>query len=477
MKLRSLSMALLLAGLQGCSLIPAYHTPAMPVAETWPKGPAYPTPQAQKAHVPHWQGFFKDPALQRLIEQALTNNQDLRQAALNVEAYRAQYRIQRSNVMPDIDLSGSNSRQRLPADLRTSDNAGVDSESQLNVGITSYELDIFGRIRSLQSSALQTYLATAEAQNGVRIALISDVATAYMTWLADRTLLQVTQETLQSYEKSLSLIDASSHEGISSALDVRQARTLVEGARAQQYEYTRQVAQDANALELLLGGSLPADLRFVALDADYLAQIPTGLPSDLLIRRPDIREAEHRLLAANADIGAARAAFFPSISLTASAGTASDSLGGLFKGGSGTWNFVPQISVPIFNGGRLEASLDYAEIQRDIQVSNYQKSIQVAFREVSDGLAARGTYGGQLQAQSALVQADQEYFDMAQQRYDEGVDSYLTLLDAQRELFAARQKLLSDRLAQLSAQVQLYKALGGGWQTFMAVGGDGQPQG
>lgn len=470
MKLRSLSMALVLAGLQGCSLIPAYHTPAMPVAGSWPKGPAYPTPQGeQKAHVPHWQGFFKDPALQVLIEQALTNNLDLRQAALNVEAYRAQYRIERSNLSPNVDLSGSNSRQRLPADLRTSNSGGVDSESQLNVGITSYELDIFGRIRSLQSSALQTYLATAEAQNGVRIALISDVATAYMTWLADRALLQVTQETLESYEKSLSLIDASSQEGISSALDVRQARTLVEGARAQQYEYTRNVAQDANALELLLGGSLPADRRFVALDADYLAQIPTGLPSDLLMRRPDIRENEHRLLAADADIGAARAAFFPSISLTASAGTASDSLGGLFKGGSGSWNFVPQISVPIFNGGRLEASLDYAEIQRDIQVSNYQKSIQVAFREVSDGLAAIGTYGGQLQAQSALVQADQEYFDMAQQRYDEGVDSYLTLLDAQRELFSARQKLLSDRLAQLSAQVQLYKALGGGWQTSIAA--------
>jgi multidrug efflux system outer membrane protein len=469
MKLKLLSVALVLAGMQGCSLIPDYTSPTMPVARSWPQGPAYPFAHSAPQAPLQWQAFFKDPALRGLIEQALAANMDLRQAALNVEAYRAQYRIQRADLLPGVDLGGSSSRQRLPADLRASNTAGIDSEAQLNVGITSYELDIFGRIRSLNRHALETYLATAEAQNGVRIALISDIATAYVTWLADQALLQVTQETLESYEKSLSLIDASSQEGIASALDVRQARTLVEGARAQKFEYTRNVAQDANALQLLVGGPLPTGLKAVSLEGDYLADIPAGLPSDLLHQRPDIREAEHRLLAANANIGAARAAFFPSVSLTASAGTASQSLSGLFNGGSGTWSFVPQINVPIFNGGRLAASLDYAEVQHDIEVAQYQKTIQLAFKEVSNGLAAMGTFGGQLSAQSALVQADQEYFDMAQQRYEEGVDSYLTLLDAQRELFAARQKLLSDRLAQLSAQVQLYKALGGGWQADMAA--------
>jgi multidrug efflux system outer membrane protein len=470
MKLTLLGAAFLLAGLQGCSLIPEYRQPQLPVAQQWPQGPAYPSAQnTQPAVIPQWQSFFKDAALRGLIDSALANNLDLRQAALNVQAYRAQYRIQRSDLLPSVGLNGSISRERLPADLRSEGNAGIDSESGLNVGISSYELDIFGRISSLEGAALHNYLATAEAQNGVRIGLISGVAGAYMTWLTDQARLKVTSETLESYEKSLSLIDASSDEGISSALDVRQARTLVEGARAQKYLYTRNVAQDANALQLLLGGPLPASLKAVSLNASFLADIPVGLPSDLLTQRPDIREAEHRLLAANANIGAARAAFFPSISLTATAGTASESLDGLFNGGSGHWSFAPQINIPIFNGGRLKASLDYAQIQKDIGVAQYQKSIQTAFKEVADGLAANGTYDGQLKAQTALVLANQEYYDMAKQRYDEGVDSYLILLDSQRELFSARQQLLANRLQQLDAQVQLYKAIGGGWNVPIEI--------
>lgn len=470
MKLNVLSTAFLLAGLQGCSLIPEYRQPELPVAQQWPQGPAYPSAQhTQQAVIPQWQSFFRDSELRGLIDSALANNLDLRQAALNVQAYRAQYRIQRSELLPSVGLNGYSSRERQPADLRSEGNAGIDSESGLNVGISSYELDIFGRISSLEGAALQNYLATAEAQKGVRIGLISDVAGAYMTWLTDQARLKVTAETLESYEKSLSLIDASSDEGISSALDVRQARTLVEGARAQKYLYTRNVAQDANALQLLLGGPLPPSLKSVPLDAHFLADIPVGLPSDLLTRRPDIREAEHQLLAANANIGAARAAFFPSISLTTTAGTASESLDGLFNAGSGHWSFAPQINIPIFNGGRLKASLDYAQIQKDIRVAQYQKSIQTAFREVADGLAANGTYEGQLKAQTALVQANQEYYDMAKQRYDEGVDSYLILLDSQRELFSARQQLLANRLQQLDAQVQLYKAIGGGWSAPLEV--------
>lgn len=470
MKLNRLSLALLLVtGLQGCSLIPEYHRPEASVQTTWPQGPAYPTGTPVNS-MPDWQTFFRDPALRQLIQVSLAHNLDLRKAALNVQAYRAQYDIQRADLLPTVDLGASSSRARVPHDLTTSGKAEIQSQAGVEVGLSSYELDVFGRIRSLNAAALEQYLATDEAQSSVRIGLISNVATAYLTWRTDQALLQVTHDTLDSYTKSLSLIDSSAQAGTASALDVRQARTLVEGARAQMHLYTRQVAQDANGLQLLLGTQLPRSLAATAaLDPDLLADVPAGLPSDLLIRRPDIRAAEHRLQAANANIGAARAAFFPSISLTAAAGTTSHHLDGLFDGGSGSWSFSPQINVPIFNGGRLRANLDGAEIEKDINVAQYQQSIQTAFREVADGLAAKGTYDGQMQAQTALVQADQEYYDMARQRYEEGVDNYLTLLDAQRELFGARQQLLTDRLQQLTSQVQLYKALGGGWESGIAL--------
>ncbi|WP_296179919.1 efflux transporter outer membrane subunit [Pseudomonas sp. UBA1879] len=468
MRLNHFTFALIVGfGLQGCSLIPEYIRPAAPVQDQWPQGPAYQTKgsTAQINGVPGWKQFFRDPAMSQLIETALINNRDLRQAALNVQAYRAQYRIQRSELFPSVDVNADSSRQRVPSDLSTTGKAGIESQYGLNVGITSYELDVFGRVRSLERSALENYLATEEAQRSVQIGLIADVATAYITWRTDQALLKVTQATLDSYGNSLSLIDASHLAGTASALDVRQARTLVDSARAQMFLYTRQVAQDANALQLLLGAQLPSSISTDApLGRDVLADIPAGLPATLLQQRPDIRAAEHDLLAANANIGAARAAFFPSISLTATAGTTSAELDGLFKGGSGSWSFSPQINIPIFNGGRLRANLDYAEIQKDIGVAKYEKSIQTAFREVADGLAALGTYDGQLQAQRDLVRSSQEYYEMAKQRYDEGVDNYLTLLDAQRELFSARQQLLTDRLQQLDSQVQLYKALGGGWK-------------
>lgn len=466
MKLNHLALAVTLAlGLQGCSLIPEFNQPQAPIDSAWPQGPAYGAHTDTAATSLLWKDFFRDPKMQQLIGLALDNNRDLRVAALNVQAYRAQYRIQRSELFPSIDANASGSRQRLPADLATTGQSGIQSQYGLDVGISSYELDVFGRVRSLSSAALETYLATKQAQNSIRIGLIADVASAYLTWRTDQGLLEVTANTLASYTKSLGMIESSQREGTSSALDVRQARTLVDSARAQKILYTRQVAQDANALQLLLGANIPSDqVNGLALNADLLRDIPAGLPSDLLQKRPDIQEAEHRLLAANANIGAARAAFFPSISLTATAGSASSQLGDLLKGGQGSWSFVPQINVPIFNGGRLRANLDYATIQKDIGVAQYEKSIQTAFQEVADGLAAKGTYGEQLQAQSDLVQASQEYFDMAQQRYDEGVDNYLTLLDAQRQLLSSRQKLLSDRLLQLDSQVQLYKALGGGWE-------------
>jgi multidrug efflux system outer membrane protein len=293
---------------------------------------------------------------------------------------------------------------------------------------------------------------------------VASVANAYMTWQADKELLKLTQDTLAAYEESYRLTSRSNEVGVASALDLSQSRTSVENARVQLARYTRQVAQDENSLTLLLGAAIPANLpKAQPLSADLLSDLPAGLPSELLQRRPDILEAEYKLKAANANIGAARAAFFPSISLTANAGTLSPDLSGLFKGGSGTWLFQPQINLPIFNAGSLRASLDYSKIQKDITVAQYEKSIQTAFQEVSDGLAARQTYNQQLQAQRDFVNANQDYYRLAERRYRIGVDSNLTFLDAQRSLFSAQQALITDRLSQLTSEVNLYKALGGGW--------------
>lgn len=454
-------------GLTGCSLIPEYQQPASPVADTKPQGAAYANENTGTvASLPlDRRTFFQDAQLRQLIDLALENNRDLRQAALNVEAYRALYRIERSELFPSVGVDGSGTRQRLPDDLSPTGEAGINSQYGVTLG-TAWELDFFGRVRSLQGAALERYLATEEAQRSVQIALVSDVATAWLAWNTDHALLELTKATLDSYQESLEMVEASHTGGIASALDVRQARSLVEQARVQLALYTRQLAEDRNALQLLAGTSIPSHLLLSTdLDSELLADLPAGLPAQVLQQRPDIRAAEHQLRAANANIGAARAAFFPSISLTAGAGTASAELDGLFEGGSGTWSFMPRINLPIFTAGRLKANLDYSEIQRDINVARYEKSIQNAFREVSDGLAARGTFGAQVQAQSDLVAATSEYYELAQQRYDEGVDNYLVVLDAQRELFAARQQLLAYRLQQLSSEVSLYRALGGGWQT------------
>lgn len=465
MKIRYLSLAVALT-LSGCSLVPEYQQPASPVADSWPQGLAYDAADTSEAGVrpPAWEDFFQSPELKQLIHLALDNNRDLRQAILNVDAYRALHRIQRSELLPSVGVDGSGNRQRLPGDLSPTGESGISSQYSLTLG-TSWELDLFGRIRSLEGAALERYLATEQAQHAVQLALVSDAASAWLTWNADHALLELTQATLDSYRESLDMIEDSHAGGIASALDVRQARSLVEQARVQLELYTRQVAQDRNALGLLVGTAIPSELLLSnKLDGDLLASLPSGLPADVLQYRPDIRAAEHRLRAANADIGAARAAFFPNIRLTAGAGTASSDLDGLFDGGSGTWSFIPQINLPIFTAGRLKANLEYSEIQRDINVAAYEQSIQNAFREVADGLAAQGTYVAQVQAQTDLVTATREYYDLAQQRYDEGVDNYLIVLDARRELFAARQALLSYQLQHLNSEVALYRALGGGWQ-------------
>ncbi|KAI3594082.1 Multidrug efflux system, outer membrane factor lipoprotein, OprM of MexAB-OprM [Cupriavidus sp. U2] len=455
------------AALAGCSLIPSYERPAAPVDAAYPQGDAYAASagdaQVAAAAELGWRDYFADPRLHRLIEVALENNRDLRVAALNVDAYRAQYRIQRADLFPEVGATGQGTRQRVPADLSSTGQRVISSQYGVSLGTTAWELDLFGRLRSLSEAALEQYFASEEARRSTQIALVASVANAYLTQLADEANLQVTRDTLGAYERTYNLTRRSFEEGIASRLDLRQSQTQVENARAQLSRYTRLVAQDVNALTLLLGTGIPADLPAgLTLDQKLVAEVPAGMPSDLLQFRPDILSAEHRLKSANADIGAARAAFFPRITLTASGGTASRQLSGLFDAGSGTWLFSPQITLPIFTAGSLRASLDYAKIQKDINVATYERTVQSAFREVSDGLAARGTFTDQVAAQTRLVEASSDYYRLAEGRYRTGVDSYLTVLDAQRQLFTARQALIEARLNQLTSEVNLYKALGGG---------------
>jgi multidrug efflux system outer membrane protein len=468
-----LSLAVATALLSGCSLIPDYQRPDAPVAADWPQGAAY-GDAAREGSTPaadlQWQAFFRDPALRQLVQTALENNRDLRVAALNVEAYQALYRVQRADLLPSVSVDGASTRQRLPGDLSQTGQARTSGQHSVTLGINAWELDFFGRIRSLGEQALQQYLATEQAARSTQISLVASVASAYLQWQADQSLLKLTQDTLETYEASYQLTQRSFDVGVSDALSLSQARTAVDSARVTLAQYQRRVAQDRNALIQLLGTGLPENLpQGLALRDNVLESVPAGLPSDLLQRRPDLLQAEYQLKAANANIGAARAAFFPSVSLTANAGTASRQLSGLFDAGSGTWLFQPQINLPIFNAGRLRANLDYAELQKDIQVAQYEKAIQTAFQEVADRLAARTTYRDQLDAQRALLDTTETYYELAERRYRTGVDSYLTLLDAQRQLFSVRQQLISDRLAQLTSEVELYKALGGGWSASEAT--------
>lgn len=444
----------------GCSLIPAYKQPQAPVPAVYPLAPLT---RDESAAALDWREFFPDPALHRLIETALANNRDIRIATLNVEAYQARYRIRRADLLPEVSAAGSGSRQRVPADLASDDKATI--ESQYSVGLNvSYELDLFGRVRSLDQEALQRYLASEQAQRSVHIGLVASVASAWLTLQADQALERLTSDTLDTYENSYRMTRRSAEVGTASDLALSQSQTLVQGARGSMARYRRLVAEDRNLLALLIGAELPVDLVAGDWERQSFPEVPVGLPSDLLSRRPDILEAEFLLKAANADIGAARAAFFPRISLTAGAGSSSEALSGLFNGGSGTWSFFPQISLPIFNAGSLQASLDVSQVEKDIQVARYEKAIQSAFREVSDGLAATETFGQQIEAQQGLVSASAKYFRLARSRYLTGIDSSLTLLDAQRTLFAAQQALISDQLAERAATIDLYKALGGGWQ-------------
>ena len=454
----------LAAALAGCSLAPDYQRPESGLPERWTPA-ALQADAGQVASVPAaelgWQGFFRDARLQQLIGIALENNRDLRIATLNVEAFRAQYRVQRADLLPSVSADAAMSRTHTPVAVNPL--AGTNTQYSATLGL-SWELDLFGRVRSLRDQALEQYFASEAAQRSAKVSLVAAVANAWLALQADQALLQVASDTLKTYEESLTLTQRSYDVGVASALDLSQARTAVESTRGALATYTRLVAQGRNALTQLLGGPVPAELlEPTGLDADLLAEVPAGLPSDLLRNRPDILQAEHQLRAANANIGAARAAFFPRIGLTGAAGFASGELSDLFGSDADYWSFTPSISVPIFNAGRLRANRDYAEVAKNIQVAQYEKAIQTGFREVADGLAARATYSDQVQAQRNLLAASEEYYQLAERRYRGGVDSYLNLLVAQRQLFAARQGMVGDRLAQLISEVDLYKALGGGW--------------
>ncbi|AGH98925.1 RND efflux system, outer membrane lipoprotein CmeC [Micavibrio aeruginosavorus EPB] len=440
----------------------------MAVSAEWPQGQAYAggmsDPQASISAVT-WQSFFQSPQMQQIIQTALENNRDLRVAALRVEQARAVYRVERSALVPSVNAGGSMTRQGVPENASMTGQEMTTSTYSANVGITAFELDLFGRVRSMNEKALQEYFATEEAQSAARIALIAETANAYLTYLADKKLLTITEDTLKAQQESYNLIVRRHDLGISSLLDLEQARTSVETARANRVRYIRLVAQDRNALELLMGAkSDEAALDALTLDTVELAEIlPVGLPSAVMLERPDIRQAEHTLQAANANIGAARAAFFPTISLTGSAGLASESLSDLFKSGSSlAWSFVPQITVPIFSGGRNVANLDNATATQKIAVAQYDKAIQTAFREVSDELAARGTYTEQLAAQTALVTAAGNAYKISRARYEQGIDSYLNALDSQRQLYNAQQSEIAVQQERLVNFVTLYKVLGGG---------------
>ncbi|MEQ9510706.1 MAG: efflux transporter outer membrane subunit [Alloalcanivorax xenomutans] len=461
MTLKPASMALAVAlALSGCTLAPSYEQPPSPVPDQFREGA-----DATQVTLPGWRDFFAEPELQQLIQTALANNRDLRLAMLDVEELRAQYRIQRADLFPDIGLNGTGTRQRVPGDLSNTGESQVQSQYGANVGISAYELDLFGRVRSLKDAALQNYLASEEAQRSAHITLVSEVANAYLTLVADRENLRISEETMEAYRSSLDLTQRRFDLGVGSELELRQAQTALETARANRARFARLVAQDSNALATLVGAPLPPlpNDNLEASGLVELSDVPSGLSSNVLLARPDIIRAEHLLRAANANIGAARAAFFPSISLTGTFGTSSAELDGLFESGSRSWSFSPSISLPIFTGGRNRASLDVAEVRRDQSVATYEQTIQTAFQEVSDALVARETLLEQEIAQQALVDATRRSLELSQQRYELGADDYLAVLDAQRSLLTARQELVSITLSKLANQITLYRALGGGW--------------
>jgi len=452
----------------GCSLAPKYTRPESPVPPKWPVGSAYIHDENATGEPAYsissldWWEFIVDEKLQKVIETALNNNRDLRIAALNVERAKAYYGIQRAELLPSVNAAGSWAKQHVPADLSFKGSSMTTERYDVNLGIAAWEIDLFGRIRSLKGKALEEYLATDEARRSEKLALISAVAQAYTVLAADREALQVATSTLKTQEAMYGLIKKRYDAGIASDIDLKQAQSQVDAARGDVARYTQLVAQDENGLNLLVGSPVPQEL----LPKDLAGLTPpkdisVGLSSEILLQRPDILSAEHQLKAAYANIGAARAAFFPSIALTTYAGTASSELSGLFKSGSGAWSFTPQIVAPIFDM-RIRAAYKVSKVEREIAVAQYEKTIQTAFREVADALAEKNMVGQRLAAQQSLVDSLAEAYRLAKLRYTKGIDSYLSVLEAQRTLYGAQQGLILLRLARINNLITLYKSLGGG---------------
>jgi multidrug efflux system outer membrane protein len=463
--------------LTACSMAPTYERPTAPVAEAFPSDSAgaasrtsvpLPLPAgARNAVDTGWREYFTDTRLQQLIAASLENNRDLRTAVLRIEEARAQYNIQSADRLPNLNANVAATRAKTPAFLSPTGETTIGKRYDVGVSVSSFELDFFGRVKSLNDAALASYLATDEARQAAQIALVAQVAQAYYTERAYAEQYALAQQTYEARARTYNLTQQRAEVGASSRLDLRSNETLMETARAAALTLARQRAQAENALTLLVGqpaggpasGAMPSDQQL-----DALSAIPAGLPSDLLTRRPDIRAAEQRLLAANANIGAARAAFFPRISLTAAIGSSSPSLHGLFDSGSGSWSFAPQLTLPIFDAGRNRANLTLTEVRKNIAVADYEKTIQTAFREVADALAARDYLGEQVNAQRAVQDAQADRLKLLQLRFDNGVASSLDILDAQRELFSAQQSLVQARLLRTTTAIDLYRSLGGGLQ-------------
>ncbi|WP_141678334.1 efflux transporter outer membrane subunit [Pseudomonas sp. AU12215] len=453
---------LLALSLAGCSMAPTYERPEAPVASSW-NSPAAKTGQA--ASNLDWQTFIVDSELRNLVGVALDNNRSLRQTLLDIEQARAQYRIQRADRVPGLNAAANGNRQRLPGDLSNTGSSAVSSSYQVGLALPEYELDLFGRVKSLTDAALEQYLSTEAAARSARIALIAEVSQAYLTYDGAQRRLQLTEQTLASREDSLGLISQRRSAGAATALDYQEALGLVEQSRAELESNARQKQQALNALVLLLG-TADAAKRIPQLPQDkpmLIQDIAPGTPSELIERRPDILAAEHVLKARNADIGAARAAFFPRISLTGSFGTSSAEMSGLFDGGSRSWSFVPTLSLPIFDAGRNSANLDLAKVRKDSAVAAYEGTIQTAFREVADALAATDTLRREEAARRALANTTNETLKLAKARYEGGVDSHLRYLDAQRSNFVNESAYIETSTQRQIALVDLFRALGGGW--------------
>lgn len=471
---RSVSLCLMgalcaLTVLSGCTMAPRYERPELPVQPVWPESAQVSAEEQEVADAATnrpWREFFTDPAMASLVETAIENNRDLRVAVLNIEKYRAQYYIQRADTLPTITIGGSSSAQYMNKAVSSRGEAVIDRAYAAQVGFTSFEIDLFGRVRSLKESALQQYFATEFAARSAQVSLVAEVVGAYLQLVANREMLELSRSTYQNRLESYNLINRMFEMGLTSQLTVNQARTIVEEARVAAAQYETAAAQAENGLVLLLGAPVPEGVTLAGRlgEVAMLPDVPPGLPSDLMQRRPDIVASEHQLQSVNASIGAARANFFPTLSITSSIGTIAPQFHDLFSRGAGTWLFQPQAVLPIFDTGRNWATLKATEAERDMAVAQYEKTIQVAFREVADALAQRATIGEQLDAQKALVEATSASYVLSQNRYEIGLDSFINVLDAQRSLFSARQGLINTVLLRETNILNLYKALGGGWE-------------